>query len=69
MVALDNLQELYCAYNEISDLYDLSNLDNLKILDVEANQVSDIDNIRYLKTCFELTDLNISCNPVNSSEK
>jgi Leucine-rich repeat (LRR) protein len=36
IAALNNLQELYLAYNEISDLSPFSMLENLSILDLEG---------------------------------
>ena len=62
--AFEQLEELYISYNEIPDLFDISFCEHLQILDFEANNVSSIDNLYYLRRLSKLTDLNLKHNAV-----
>jgi hypothetical protein len=55
------LRELYCAYNSIKDLFDVSLCPQLEVLDLEANLVSDVT---YLQRLTKITDLTLALNPV-----
>lgn len=63
-MAIDNLKELYCSYNEITDIYDITYLEKLEVLDLEANKIEDFQNITYLQGNSELRDLTIEWNPM-----
>uniref|UniRef100_A0A8C4X3J5 Leucine-rich repeat-containing protein 56 n=1 Tax=Erpetoichthys calabaricus TaxID=27687 RepID=A0A8C4X3J5_ERPCA len=58
------LQELYLAYNDISDLSQVSMLDHLVILDLEGNNIEDIIQVQYLGLCSKLSVLTLEGNPV-----
>lgn len=62
--AFEQLEELYISYNEIDELFDIGFLEHLKVLDMEGNNVKDLDQLFYLRRCFELTHLNLKYNPV-----
>ncbi len=48
LVAIDNLVELYCSYNEVSDIYDIQFLESLEVLDLEANKITEFKEIHNL---------------------
>lgn len=58
------MQELYVAYNNVSDLSQLGMLENLQLLDLEGNNVDDIVQIQYLGLCGKLQTLSLEGNPV-----
>lgn len=58
------LKELYASYNDIKDLFDISYCYHLEVLDLEGNNVSTWDNISFLMGLDQLTDVNLSWNPV-----
>lgn len=58
------LKELYASYNDIKDLFDISYCYHLEVLDLEGNNVSTWDNISFLMGLDQLTDVNLSSNPV-----
>ena len=64
-----NLTELYLAYNHINNLNDLSMMDNLKILDLEANDIDDIDQILFIEMCYNLKNICLQHNPICSAPK
>lgn len=55
-------EELYIAYNKISDLCPLSFLDHLEILDLEGNNIEDINQMQYLGLCCKLSSLTVQGN-------
>jgi Leucine-rich repeat (LRR) protein len=57
MVAIDNLKELYCSYNEIKDISPVTYLQQLEVLDLEANLITDFSQINYLNNNTALTYL------------
>jgi hypothetical protein len=57
------LEELYLAFNRISDVSDLMGMDKLKVLDLEDNQIHDLSNIQFLTCCSGLKALTLSGNP------
>uniref|UniRef100_A0A8C4RGD1 Leucine rich repeat containing 56 n=1 Tax=Erpetoichthys calabaricus TaxID=27687 RepID=A0A8C4RGD1_ERPCA len=59
-----SLKELYLAYNDISDLSQVSMLDHLVILDLEGNNIEDIIQVQYLGLCSKLSVLTLEGNPV-----
>ncbi|CAN9499464.1 unnamed protein product [Ophioblennius macclurei] len=61
-----SLQELYVAYNYLSDLSQVGMLENLKLLDLEGNDVDDLVQIQYLGLCGNLQRLTLEGNPVCS---
>ena len=62
--AFEQLEELYIAHNAIEDLFDVSLCENLQILDFEGNNVSAIEQLKYLRRMPRLTDVNFCQNPV-----
>lgn len=61
---MSQLQELYLAFNYISDISPLSVLENLTILDIECNRVKDQNQITHLALCSSLKILSIQGNPI-----
>lgn len=57
-------QELYVAFNSISDLSPVSLLEDLELLDLEENQVEDLAQLWYLGCCVKLRTLSLEGNPV-----
>ncbi|OHT04749.1 hypothetical protein TRFO_06183 [Tritrichomonas foetus] len=57
------LEELYLAFNNITDVADLLGMDSLKVLDLEDNQISDLSNIEFLTCCSGLKSLTLAGNP------
>ena len=64
LIALDKLKELYCSYNEISDIYDISYLEDLEVLDLEANKITEFKSLQVLTRNTKLIDLSLAWNPV-----
>ncbi|XP_060932500.1 leucine-rich repeat-containing protein 56 [Limanda limanda] len=58
------LEELYVAYNSVSDLSQLGMLENLQLLDLEGNDVDDLVQVQYLGLCGKLQKLTLEGNPV-----
>jgi hypothetical protein len=58
-----NLEELYLAFNQISDVSDLMGMDRLKVLDLEENKIQDLSNIQFLTCCSGLKSLTLAGNP------
>ena len=56
--AFIQLEELYIAHNAIEELFDVSLCENLTILDFEGNNVSSVEQIKYLRRMPRLTDVN-----------
>lgn len=63
---LPRFQELYVAYNNISDLSQVSMLECLEVLDLEGNDVDDLVQVQYLGLCRQLRTLTLEGNPVCS---
>ena len=57
-------QELYVAYNNVSDLSQVGMLENLQLLDLESNDVDDLVQVQYLGLCANLQTLILEGNPV-----
>lgn len=57
-------QELYVAYNSISDLSPVSMLEHLELLDLEGNDVDDLAQLWYLGCCGKIRTLSLEGNPV-----
>lgn len=58
------VQELYVAYNTVSDLSQVGMLENLQLLDMEGNDVDDLVQVQYLGLCGKLQTLTLEGNPV-----
>ena len=43
------LEELYIAYNDIDELFDIGFLEHLQVLDMEGNNVNQLDQLYYLR--------------------
>lgn len=67
--SLENLAELFIAYNDVSELSPLTLLDNLRLLDLEGNNVDDLKQLEYLAFCPTLATLSLDGNPVVSAQK
>ena len=57
------IEELYLAFNNITDVSDLVGMDSLKVLDLEDNLISDLSNIEFLTCCTNLKSLTLAGNP------
>ena len=62
--AFEQLEELYISYNAIDEVFDVSFAQHWQILDFEGNNVSAVDQLRYLRRMHRLTDVNFKHNPV-----
>ncbi|XP_033106142.1 leucine-rich repeat-containing protein 56-like [Anneissia japonica] len=58
------LQELYLAYNEITDISPCSMLENLQLLDLEGNNLDDTVQVEFLALCSNLKTLTLEGNPL-----
>ncbi|KAH0787639.1 leucine-rich repeat-containing protein 56 isoform X3 [Histomonas meleagridis] len=58
-----NLEELYLAFNNISDLFELMGMEKLRILDLEDNKITNINNIEVLQLCSRLKAITLAGNP------
>jgi hypothetical protein len=58
-----NLEELYLAYNHISDVSDLMGMEKLRVLDLAENQIQNLSNIQFLTCCSSLLALTLAGNP------
>lgn len=63
-----NLEELYVAYNKITDVCDLIGMEKLKIVDLEANLLTDINQMEILKTAPNITALTLAHNPMSECD-
>lgn len=61
-ILFPSAEELYIAYNNISDLSQLTWLDHLEVLDLEGNDIEDINQMHYLGLCCKLTHLTVEGN-------
>jgi hypothetical protein len=59
----DQLEELYLAFNRITDLNDLIGMANLRVLDLEDNQITNLDECAILQCCSSLKALALAGNP------
>jgi hypothetical protein len=58
-----NLEEIYLAFNKITDFCDLLGMENLKIIDFEDNLISDLNSVEILITSPKLQALTLAGNP------
>lgn len=58
-----NLEELYLAFNNITDVCDLMGMEKLVIVDLEDNKINQLDNIEVLTLCTGLRALTMAGNP------
>lgn len=61
-ILFTSAEELYIAYNNISDLSQLTWLDHLEVLDLEGNNIEDINQMQYLRLCCKLSHLTVEGN-------
>ncbi|KAJ7423047.1 hypothetical protein WISP_35475 [Willisornis vidua] len=61
-ILLASSEELYIAYNNISELSQLTWLDGLEVLDLEGNNIEDMDQMQYLRLCCKLSHLTVEGN-------
>ena len=59
----NTVEELYLAFNKITDVSDLMGMDSLQVIDLEENQISDLTNIEFLTCCEGLKLLTLTGNP------
>jgi len=62
--AFEHLEELYMAYNDVDELFDIGFLEQLEVLDMEGNNLKSLDQLYYLRRCTHLKAVNLKCNPV-----
>jgi Leucine-rich repeat (LRR) protein len=62
--SMENIRELYLAYNEISDLSALIMLSSLEIVDLENNEITNIEQLENLAVCKELRNATLLGNPL-----
>jgi Leucine-rich repeat (LRR) protein len=60
------LEELYIAYNDIDELFDIGFLEHLQVLDMEGNNVNSLDQLYYLRRLHHLQEVNFKHNPVTA---
>ena len=58
------MEELYISHNAIDDLFDISLAAHLTVLDMEANNVKEVDQLKYLRRMPRLSEVNMKGNPV-----
>ena len=58
------VQELYLAFNDISQLSPLIEADELQVLDLEANSIADTEQVAFLQFVPSLQELTLRGNPV-----
>eukprot|EP00762_Andalucia_godoyi_P001583 ANDGO_00163.mRNA.1 hypothetical protein len=66
IAALQNLTELYAAFNNIEDLSPLTSIDKLQVLDIEGCSVSDPDSLSFLSHLDDLHTVSAIGNPMVS---
>jgi hypothetical protein len=59
----EQLEELYLAFNSITELSDLIGMSNLRVLDLEENQISNLVECEILQCCSSLKALTLAGNP------
>eukprot|EP00746_Dinoflagellata_sp_MGD_P074098 gnl/MRDRNA2_/MRDRNA2_29976_c0_seq1.p1 gnl/MRDRNA2_/MRDRNA2_29976_c0~~gnl/MRDRNA2_/MRDRNA2_29976_c0_seq1.p1 ORF type:complete len:598 (+),score=123.28 gnl/MRDRNA2_/MRDRNA2_29976_c0_seq1:96-1889(+) len=62
--AMQNLKELYVAFNDVAETAPLHWHESLEVVDLEGNCLQDMDDLLEMSTCESLRELNISSNPV-----
>ena len=58
-----NLEEVYLAFNKITDFCDLLGMEKLKIIDFEDNLITDLNSVEILVTSPKLQALTLAGNP------
>ena len=58
-----SLEELYLAFNHITDVCDLMGMDKLTIIDLEDNEIPSVKSVEVLTLCKGLKALTLSGNP------
>jgi hypothetical protein len=64
--SLCGLEELYLAFNDVSDLSPLTALEALTVLDCESNRVAELSQVQFLVNLPRLASLNLEGNPVET---
>jgi hypothetical protein len=59
----NQLEELYLAFNQITDLNDLIGISNLRVLDLEENRIPNLSEVQILQCCSSLKALTLLGNP------
>lgn len=63
-----NLEELYLAFNHIKTVSDLLGLNRLRVIDLEENEITKIEEISLLSCCPKLKAITLQGNPAADSE-
>jgi hypothetical protein len=58
-----NLEELYLAFNRLTDVCDLMGMERLAVLDLEGNLLANVANVEILGFCPKLKALTLARNP------
>nr|CAB3263525.1 leucine-rich repeat-containing protein 56-like [Phallusia mammillata] len=64
IASMQNLKELYVAFNNISDVSPISFLESVEVADLEGNKIADVEQLDYLAMLTNLTTLTLSGNPI-----
>ena len=64
IASLGRLEELYLPFNDIDDCAPLGFHETLEVLDLEANRISDEEDLALLGTCGALRCLSLKGNPL-----
>jgi len=67
-VSFPSLRILFCSYNRLVDIAPLFDHPKLEILDLEGNRLEDKSNLSVLSSIPNLTELDISGNPIACSD-
>jgi hypothetical protein len=57
------LEELYLAFNRVTDLNELIGMSNLRVLDLEENKIPNLIEVQILQCCSSLKALTLVGNP------
>lgn len=64
----DQLEEVYLAFNHISDVSELIGMSKLTVLDLEENEIESVEDCGLLACCSGLMALTLAGNPAAESE-
>ena len=62
--AFPKLKELYCAFNNISNLSALMFHESIEVLDIEGNKLENWEEVEYIRDCPNLFSVNFEGNPI-----
>ena len=67
-VLSSQLEELYLAFNRITEVTELMSLDKITVLDLEENDIAKVEDVEILRCCPALRALTLAGNPAAESE-